>query len=344
MDPETIRELATPLLNALGIGDDPLISPMPGSSLKRTFKLHHEGLDYALKWYPITPPHLADPFDTERHFYQYLKEAEVHENPFALSWEISHRIGVFSLLHGRAIRSDEVNLPRTLTAGTFLAAINEHRHLPEAGSLPGTPPREQSMSNLLDAINGFMLQGVPEELRDVQPLVSFWEDELVPGWQGIIGHFLSTCETSGIDPSHELEDQHAILSPGEFTFHNTIITPEHKVCFCDFDQARWGDPACVIARFFTQPDFNVKMEYLDPFLDEMDGIPGKDPVLGVRLRLLMPIIRIERSLTALFPHLDWDMSQLGADTGKEGKVMLIQNLWQARQQLKAGLHLISESQ
>jgi len=61
MDPETIRELATPLLNALGIGDDPLISPMPGSSLKRTFKLHHEGLDYALKWYPITPPTLRTP-------------------------------------------------------------------------------------------------------------------------------------------------------------------------------------------------------------------------------------------------------------------------------------------
>lgn len=343
MDPETIRELATPLLNALGIGDDPLISPLPGSSLKRTFKLHHEGLDYALKWYPICPPHLADPFDTERHFYEYLKEAEVYENPFALSWEISHRIGVFSLLHGRAIRSDEINLPRTVAAGTFLAAINKQRKLSVTNSLPGLPPREKSMSGLLDAINHFLLQGVPEELKDVQPLVSFWEDEWVPGWQRIIGHFLSTCETSGIDPSLELEDRHAILSPGEFTFHNTLITPEHKVCFCDFDQARWGDPACVIARFFTQPDFNAKMEYLDGFLDALEDIPEKDPLMGVRLRLLMPIIRIERSLSALFPHLDWELAQLGAEADKEGKVLLIQNLWQARQHLKAGLQAISES-
>ena len=340
MDPETIRELATPLLNALGVGGDPLISPLPGSQLKRTFKLHHEGLDYALKWYPLSPPHEADPFDTERHFYEFLKAADIHENPFALSWDISNRIAVFSLLHGRAIRPDEVNLPRTIAAGHFLASINQHRSLPEAAHFPGIPPREHSMSGLLDVINNLMLQGVPEELRDVQPLVSFWEDELVPGWQKVIGHYLSSCETSGLDPEKELEEDHAIISPGEFTFHNTIITPEHEISFCDFDQARWGDPACVIARIFAQPDFNAKLDFLDGFLDEIDAIPQKDPILAVRLRLLMPIIRIELALNTLFPHLNWELGQLGIEADKESKVFLIQNLWQARQHLKAGLQLI----
>ena len=187
-----------------------------------------------------------------------------------------------------------------------------------------------------------MLQGIPEELQDVQPLVSFWEDELVPGWQKIIGNFLSTCETSGLDPEKELENDHAIISPGEFTFHNTLITLEQEVFFCDFDQARWGDPACIIARFFAQADFNAKLDFLDGFLNEIDVIPRKDPLLAVRLRLLMPIIRIELALNTLFPHMNWELGQFGADTDKEGKVLLIQNLWQARQHLKAGLQWVSE--
>ncbi|MDB4776765.1 hypothetical protein OAH08_00225 [Verrucomicrobia bacterium] len=40
MDPETIRSLAALLLSSPGKGDDPLISLLPGSQLKRTFKLH----------------------------------------------------------------------------------------------------------------------------------------------------------------------------------------------------------------------------------------------------------------------------------------------------------------
>ena len=69
MDPKTIQDLASPLLNSLSIGDGPLISPLPGSALKRTFKLHHEGLDYALKWYPPVSVEETDPYQTEQGFY-----------------------------------------------------------------------------------------------------------------------------------------------------------------------------------------------------------------------------------------------------------------------------------
>ena len=337
MDPKTIRELASPLLNSLGIGDDPLISPLPGSATKRTFKLHHEGLDYALKWYPPVSPQHADPFDTEQAFYAFLKQAEIHDNPFAMGWDPEHRLSVLSLLHGRAIRPDEINLPRTVFAGAFLGQINQNRGCLEAQSLPGMPPRESSLSSLLDAINTFLLQGVPESLKEVHPLVSFWEDELTTGWQRIIQHWLSACETGGLDPNASLDESHAWITPGEFTFHNTILTPEHTLCFCDFDQARWGDPACIIARFFAQADFHAKKEYISPFLDTLESVPEKDPLLAVRLRLLTPIIRIELILETLFPTIAWELGGLNVESNAEGKVMLIQNIWQARQHLKAAL-------
>ncbi len=337
MDPETIRSLASPVLNSLGIGDDPLISPLPGSSLKRTFKLHHEGLDYALKWYPPVSLQESDPLQTEHNFYQFLKQAEIHENPFALSWDPEQRLAVLSLLHGRAIRPEEVNLPRTVAAGEFLAKINQNRALPEAGQLPGIPPRETSLSSLLDAINTILLQGVPESLEEVQPLVSFWEDELAPGWQAIIQNCLSACETGGLDPNSALDESFAWITPGEFTFHNAILTPEHNICFCDFDQARWGDPACIISRFFAQADFHAKEEYIEPFLNTLDGVPATDPMLAVRLRLLTPLIRVELVLNTLFPEMIWELADLNIDSQAEGKILLVQNIWQARQHLKAAL-------
>lgn len=340
MDPETIRELASPLLNSLGIGDDPLISPMPGSAIKRTFKLHHEGLDYALKWYPPVSSQVSDPYQTEQSFYNFLKAATIHDNPFALGWDENQRISVLSLLHGRAIRPDEVNLPRTIFTGEFLAQINRNRDIEEAQQLPGIPPRESSVSCLLDAINTFILQGIPDSLRDVQPLVSFWEDELNAGWQQIIQHCLTACSTGGLDPNVNLKDHLAWITPGEFTFHNTIITPEHSICFCDFDQARWGDPACMIARFFSQPDFLTKDEYIEPFLNEQDSVPDKDPLLAVRVRLVAPLIRIELLLQTLFPAISWERSDLNLESKDESKVKLVQSIWQARQHLKAALRSI----
>ena len=337
MDPETIRELASPLLNSLGIGDDPLISPMTGSAIKRTFKLHHEGLDYALKWYPPASPQESDPYQTEQRFYQFLKAAGIHHNPFALGWDGDQRISVLSLLHGRAMRPDEVNLPRTIFTGEFLAQINQKRGIEEAQHLPAIPPRESSISSLLDTINTFLLQGVPQSLEEVQPLVSFWEDELTVGWQKIIQHCLTACETGGLDPNTTLDDQYVWISPGEFTFHNAILTPEHSICFCDFDQARWGDPACIIARFFAQSDFLAKEEYIEPFLNTLDSVPGKDPLLAVRLRLLTPLIRVELVLETLFPAIIWELGNLNIDSQAEGKVELVQNIWQARQHLKAAL-------
>ena len=340
MDPKTIQDLASSLLNSLSIGDGPLISPLPGSALKRTFKLHHEGLDYALKWYPPVSVEETDPYQTEQGFYQFLKAANIHDNPFALGWDMDKRLSIISLLHGRAIRSDEVNLPRAIFSGGFLARINQNRDLEEAQQLPGIPLRESSVSCLLDAINTFILQGIPDSLMEVQPLVSFWEDELNAGWQQIIQHCLTACSTGGLDPNDNLRDQFAWITPGEFTFHNTIMTPEHSICFCDFDQARWGDPACIIARFFSQPDFLVKDEYLEPFLDEQDSVPDKDPLLAVRVRLVAPLIRIELLLQTLFPAISWELGDLNPEPKDESKVKLVQSIWQARQHLKAALRSI----
>lgn len=342
MDPKTIQELASPLLTSLGIGDAPLVSPLPGSAVKRTFKLHHEGLDYALKWYPPVSPQEADPFQTEHSFYEFLKQAKIHDNPFAMGRDQERRLSLLSLLHGRAIRADEVNLPRTIAAGEFLGQINQNRGIQEAQQLPGIPTRESSLSSLLDAINTFLLQGVPESLLEVQPLVSFWEDELTVDWQRIIQHCLSACETGGLDPNATLDDRHAWITPGEFTFHNTILTPEHTLCFCDFDQARWGDPACIIARFFAQRDFLAKDEYIAPFLNALESVPEKDPLLAIRIRLLTPIIRIELVLETLFPSIAWELGDLNNESGSEGKVLLLQNIWQARQHLKAALRGIDE--
>ncbi|MDG1890707.1 MAG: hypothetical protein P8L18_05290 [Verrucomicrobiota bacterium] len=339
MNPETLRALAMPMLEKRGMGEDtpPQVAPLPGSSMQRTFKLHLDGLDYVLKWYPMAPTDQPDPWLTEQQFYTYLQQSGVHDNPFALGWDSESRLGLLSLLHGRAVRREEVDLPRTLSAAAFLARINQDRHVDEAKGLPGVPARESSIAAMLDAVNTFLLRGVPEPLRHIQPLTSFWEDEFSTGWHEIVQHCLSSCETLGMDASAMLQAPHAMITPGEFTFHNAIITLEHSLCFCDFDQARWGDPACIIARFFAQPDFQVKPAFLEEFLKAFSGIPDGDPLMAARLNLILPVIRIELALTTLFPNIQWEKGQLGFDPDQNGKVHLIQNLSQARQHLKAGL-------
>ncbi len=289
----------------------PLISPMPGSALKRIFKLHHEGLDYALKWYPPVSVEETDPCQTEQRFYQFLKAANIHDNPFALGWDMDKRLSGHQSLAwtSHSLRRGQPTRVPFSVEGFWLESTRIVI-LKKPSSCRGIPLRESSVSSLLDAINTFILQGIPDSLREVQPLVSFWEDELNAGWQQIIQHCLTACSTGGLDPNVSLKDHMAWITPGEFTFHNTIITPEHSICFCDFDQARWGDPACMIARFFSQPDFLAKDEYLEPFLNEQDSVPGKDPLLAVRVRLVAPLIRIELLLQTLFPAISWELGDL----------------------------------
>ena len=73
MSPETIRDKAAALLVELGVGEDCVISPLPGSRTQRTFHCRHRGNELVIKGYPTLETDGIDPFAAECAFYDYLE-------------------------------------------------------------------------------------------------------------------------------------------------------------------------------------------------------------------------------------------------------------------------------
>ena len=186
MSPETIRDKAAALLVELGVGEDCVISPLPGSRTQRTFHCRHRGNELVIKGYPTLEAHGIDPFAAECAFYDYLESIRPEQTPQARGWDGEQRVGVLSLWPGRPPRPVELGTDFVRAAGRFIAIINHRRHeLPSA--FPSLPQREESISALLQSINQTLIEGLPEALLAIEPLKLFWEEDLQPAWHQVMG-------------------------------------------------------------------------------------------------------------------------------------------------------------
>jgi hypothetical protein len=161
-----------------------------------------------------------------------------------------------------------------------------------------------------------IVTAIQQHLPSVNPQTQlFIEDELGPVWQKVLGNILAQFQTAAIDIEQPVPEASRILSPGKFGFHNAIITPEREICFIDFDQSGWDDPARVICRFFTIGPIPPKEAHWDTIIDSLSQVPDLDSQFAIRARLLLPAYQIARACNPILRCLQDDARALEESEG-----------------------------
>ena len=277
--------------------------------------LHYGGLDYTLKWFNRDRPELKEEFDREDHFYILLKPLQTGKTPVVLMSDDSSQVLLLSRIAGRGVREQEIDRHAVDQAATFLLDINRQPTSSVARTSADAFGACFAINEHLTAISG-LVTAVQQYLPSVNPQTQgFIEDELGPLWQKILGNVLAQFQTAAIDIEQPIGENSRILSPGEFGFHNAIITPERELCFVDFDQSGWDDPARVICRFFTIGPIPPKEAHWDTIIDSLSQVPEIDPQYAIRARLLLPAYQIAKACTPILRCLQ---ENTGAPEESEG--------------------------
>ncbi len=295
---------------------------------------HHEGLDYTVKIFESDSTAHQDEYQREHHFYVFLKPLQTGLTPLLLGNSETKQALLLTRIAGRGIREEEINRRAIEHATQFLVDINAHRDSSLARTCASAFGACQSISDHLRSISD-LVTDIQQHLDEVNPQTNrFINDELSPVWQKILASILNQFQTANIPIDSDLEEAALILSPGELGFHNAILTPQKDVCFVDFDQSGWDDPARVICQFFTRGPIPPKASHWDTVIDAFAEIPHLDPTFAIRARILLPAHQIARACYPILRCLREETQTLAdPEAASHSKTKLINLTNRARQWL-----------
>ena len=297
--------------------------------------LHYRGLDYALKCFDPEKSSLRLAFEREKHFYRLLKSLDTHQTPVLLaSGGEEEGTLLLSRISGRSLREQEINRKAVQQAADFIVSVNQANDPEIARSTPMASDACCAISDHLNAGADLVAQTQQCRKHADVPTLAFLNDELEPVWQKILGAVLVQFQTAGIDIRQSLPQEQWILSPGNFGFHNALLTPEKDVCFVDFAQSGWEDPARLINRFFCIGNLPPKIDHWGAVIRALQNLPFLDPEFAVRSRILLPVYQVIRACLLVLKCFQTRAKPSDtATTHRHSKIQLAGRLIQARQWL-----------
>ena len=330
----SVESITREFLSEQGIPPDSHLDIVSNREGRAVSHLHHGGLDYTIKTFEIDTPDQADAFEREHHFYIFLKPLQTGKTPLLIGSKETSGCLLLTRIAGRGIRETEIDSKAVEEATLFLHAINEDHESGLARTSQSALGACQSISEHLSQVSA-LVTAVQQHLDEVNPQTrAFIDDELGPIWQKVLGSILNQFQTASIDIDQSLQETQRFLSPGELGFHNAIMTPERDLCFVDFDQAGWDDPARTICKFFTAGPIPPKEAHWDTVIDAMGTLAHIDSTYAIRSRILLPAYKVARACEPILKCLREDSGALNeSNTTGHSKTKLITVTNRSRQWL-----------
>lgn len=285
-----LRVTVSPFVRSRGVNSGFVLQPLPGGANNRVYRLRAENCDRALKVYFQNPADPRDRFRAERAFFEHLWRGGVRRTPEPLGWDETHRLGVFSFVDGRKLRSDEVEADAVQQALDFIIEVNRLR--PEQAAMPVASEACFSLAEHLTVVARRVarLESIePQTELDVLA-AEFVREELNPAWEKIRAALLTR---TGDNLSEVLPSAARCVSPSDFGFHNALLPTDGRLRFFDFEYAGWDDPAKLCCDFFCQPQLPTALAHWDLFVNGLARALGVGEALAARARLLLPAYQIK---------------------------------------------------
>jgi hypothetical protein len=274
--------------HALTLWEKP--QPLTGGANNRVVRL---GKDVLAKRYFQHPADPRDRFATERAFYRYAAAAGVTQLPRALGWDEPQRFGLFTFVEGRT--PSTASRPHIEAASAFFTALNHSRALSKAVELPSASEACFSVDQHLATVRRRIdaVSALPHEDALDASAIAFVNDTLIPAWAATESSL--RAEFNPTQFARELSAPERCVSPSDFGFHNSLLTPSGELVFIDFEYAGWDDPAKLVGDFFCQPDIPVPLAHFDWFVAAIaSALQLADrAAFTARCRALLPLYRIK---------------------------------------------------
>lgn len=333
--PDRLRAVLQRFLSRNGIPADVSLESVSVRGGRCLVFFHYHGLDYALKCFDPGKSSLRPTFEREKHFYRLLNSLNTHQTPvlIACGGEEEGTL-LLSRISGRGFREREIDQKAVQQAADFLVSVNQ---VNDPETVRSTPMALGSCCSISDHLNaGAELVAQTQQCRkhaDV-PTLAFLNDELEPVWQKVLGAVLGKFQTANIDVRQSLPQERRILSPGNFGFHNALLTPEKDICFVDFAQSGWEDPARLINQFFCFGSLPPKIDHWDAVIRALQRLRFLDPEFAVRAKILLPVYQVIRACMLVLKCFPTNAEPSGAVAPHcHSKIRLASRLIKARQWL-----------
>jgi hypothetical protein len=265
------------------------IEPIRGSANNRVFAISSARGRACLKAYFRHPADTRDRLGAEFAFSRFARSAGVSTVPRELACDPAANLGLFEFVDG--VRPREATETLVEEAIAFLRDLNAARWRPAASRLPFAAEACFSIEEHLGLVGGRV-----NRLADLAPATDldrtarrFIREELQPMWDEIRNTVRVRGRNAGLDLGRALGPNERCVSPSDFGFHNSLIAPDGRVTFLDFEYAGWDDPAKLICDFFCQPKVPVAEGHFETFARSFAAeFPEPDRV-ALRARLLLHV-------------------------------------------------------
>jgi hypothetical protein len=168
----------------------------------------------------------------------------------------------------------------------FFVELNRPRADASARSLPDASEACFTIADHLACVDRRVarLANIAADTDVHETAAAFARQRLEPAWRQLrAGIAIASNSTDApIPPALRC------VSPSDFGFHNSIVAPDGRLKFFDFEYAGWDDPAKTVCDFFCQPAVPVPRQYMPSFLDAIRGSFGGDELVA-RASLLLPV-------------------------------------------------------
>ena len=274
------------LIESSGLGLPHAIVNFPGGGNNRVYRVETAAGPVLLKEYFR---HATDPRDSlgaEQAFSRFAWKHGVRGLPRPLACDQAAGIGLYEFVPGQKLAAGEITAAHIDEALAFFAAVNRHRHEPDAAALPVASEACFSLAEHLACVDRRVVQlnAIEPESELHRQAAALVATRIVPAWQRV----RALVAARGLPLDAPLAAADRAVSPSDFGFHNCIAT-DAGLRFIDFEYAGWDDPAKTVCDFFCQPAVPVPREHLERFLVGIAAVVGGLASLRGRVAMLLPV-------------------------------------------------------
>lgn len=272
------------------------LTPLTGGANNRVFHVTGtNGSQAFLKVYFQHPQDQRDRVGTEFAFAKFAWENGICSVPQPLAQDAEHRLALYEFVPGRQLLPREISEEVARQALDFMLAINRHKRLKSAESLPRASECCFSIADHLERVEKRLQRlGKLEATSGIdREAAEFVRKELFAIWEDIRQRTRREAEFMGLSIETEIDWRDRCLSPSDFGFHNAILTEGGRLRFIDFEYAGWDDPAKMVCDFFCQQKVPVPLTYYGWFVKAVVSDLSSPDMHAHRISLLMPACRMK---------------------------------------------------
>jgi hypothetical protein len=292
---EALQAGTAGLLQAAGLPGRFSLHPLPGGGNNQVFRVEANGARALLKAYFQHPEDRRDRLGAEYSFCAFAWGNGLRSLPQPLARDPKNRLGLYEFIEGRRPLPEEVGEDAIRQALAFFSEVNAHRRQPAAQELPAGSEAYFALADHLQCIERRL--GVLREIQVTAEVdreaLDFVGQQLAPAWGDVRGWVGGRAGALGLGLGREIPRDDRCLSPSDFGFHNSLLTPGGRLRFLDFEYSGWDDPAKMVCDFFCQVAMPLPESYFEWFVDAVASGLSERQQFRARVALLMPVYRLK---------------------------------------------------